>query len=182
MREVTKEGREALRGLRTTDSSVSLEDAFERMLSETVSSPSSETVVHVQGPSRQMKTAVFEEVYRIGREAYLNSVAHARAKRIDIAVDYGLREFRLFVRDNGRGFDAEVLRNGRDGHWGLAGMRERAEAIGSILTIRTDTPGGTNVELRVPAAIAYSTSSVRRFKRPWRTLTHCSEPQKETQQ
>ena len=182
MREVTKEGREALRGLRTTDSSVILEDAFERMLSETVSSPCFETAVHVQGPSRQMKTAVFEEVYRIGRESYFNAVAHAGAKRIQIAVDYGMREFRLLVRDDGCGFDAEVLKNGRDGHWGLAGMRERAEAIGSVLTIRTDTPGGTNVELRVPAAIAYSTSSVRRFEWPWRTRAHYSEPQKETQQ
>ncbi len=179
MRQVTEEGREALRGLRTIDNSVSLETAFRRLASEIVPSVTSESLVYVEGQNRALKTAVFDEVYRIGREAYINAVAHARSTRIEIRVEYGLRGFRLLVRDNGCGIDAEALKNGRADHWGLAGMRERAEAIGSILTIHTRTPRGTDVELRVPATIAYSLASSRRTLWPWRIRRHYPESEEE---
>jgi ligand-binding sensor domain-containing protein/signal transduction histidine kinase len=182
MRQVTEEGRDALRGLRTIDSSVSLETAFQRITNELLVSEATKTLVYDQGHPRTLKKAVFDEVYRIGREAYINAVAHAGATRIEITVEYGLRGLRLLINDNGCGIDARILKNGREGHWGLTGMRERAEAIGSILTINTHTPGGTSVELRVPAAIAYSLASSRRIRWPWRSRRHHSAYEKERQQ
>ncbi|WP_263356742.1 ligand-binding sensor domain-containing protein [Acidicapsa ligni] len=167
MRQVTTEGRRALQGLRTIDNTVTAEAAFQRMMTEFTSSPSSRHAVYVQGDNRPLKTVVFDEVYRIGHEAYLNAVVHASAREIEITVDYGLRVFRLLVRDDGCGIDPGILRHGREGHWGLAGMRERAEAIGSDLAIHTRPSGGTEVELRIPAAIAYSRIKSRRIQWPW---------------
>jgi signal transduction histidine kinase/ligand-binding sensor domain-containing protein len=182
MRQVTKEGREALTGLRTIDSSVTLETAFQRMTNELVAPVTTEALVFHQGHPRALKRAFFDEVYRIGREAYINAVAHADATRIEITVDYGLRAFRLLVNDNGCGIDARILKNGREGHWGLTGMKERAEAIGSVLTIDTHTPGGTSVELRVPAAIAYSFASSRQILWPWLSRRNHSDYEKERRQ
>ena len=82
-----------------------------------------------------------------------------------MAIVYGKRQFLLRVRDDGRGIDPEVLsEQGRAGHWGLAGMRERAELIGGYLEIRSQQASGTEVELRIPASIAYATYAARRFR------------------
>ena len=70
--------------------------------------------------------------------------------------DYGVSEFRLVVRDSGRGIDAEVLQSGRTGHWGLVGMRERAERAGGRLKVWSRAGAGTEVELTIPGQIAYS--------------------------
>jgi len=167
VRQVTAEGREALRGLRTIDTSVSLETALKRATREITQGKLYENPVQVQGTSRTLKPVVFDEAYRIGREAYLNAVTHAAAGSIQILIEYGRRSFRLRVRDDGCGIDPSTLTHGRDGHWGLAGMRERAAAISSTLTIHTRTPGGTNVEVRVPAGIAYSNARSHRVRWPW---------------
>ena len=180
MRQVTEEGREALRGLRTIERSSSLEETFRRLANERIPTSTSEYVVQVQGHPRQLKTAVLDEVYRIGREAYVNAASHARANRTEITIEYGLRTLRLLVRDDGCGIDSGILKNGREGHWGLAGMRERAEAIGSVLKIRTHTPGGTDVELLVPATIAYALTSSRRLQWPWHTRRDYHDSLKET--
>jgi signal transduction histidine kinase len=81
-----------------------------------------------------------DEVYRIGREALVNAVQHSRAGKIEVELEYAARRFRFSVRDNGCGIDPKVLQSGREGHWGLPGLKERAERMG----------GGTEVELSVP--------------------------------
>src|SRR5947208_11418424 len=52
------------------------------------------------------------------------------------------------VRDNGRGIDPQVLQQGREGHWGLSGLRERAEKMGARLHVRSRAALGTEVELQ----------------------------------
>jgi signal transduction histidine kinase len=96
-----------------------------------------------------------DEVYRIGREAITNAFRHAHATRIDVALEYSLHELRLSIRDNGRGIDTKVLQSGSEGHWGLSGMRERAERIGAKLKVWSGITGGTEVELRIPGRIAF---------------------------
>ena len=95
-----------------------------------------------------------DEIYRIGREALVNAFRHSRASRIEVELEYGARRFRLIVRDNGRGIDPHVLHAGRDGHWGLPGMRERAEKFGARLRVWSRTSAGTEIELSVSNRIA----------------------------
>jgi signal transduction histidine kinase len=112
--------------------------------------------VTVEGKPQRLSPALQYEIYRIGREMIRNAFHHAMASRIEVEIRYDERELRLRIRDNGKGIDPEVLgASGRPGHWGLRGIRERAQRIGSRLEFWTETGAGTEVELRVPAAIAY---------------------------
>jgi ligand-binding sensor domain-containing protein/signal transduction histidine kinase len=172
MQQSAEEGRAALRGLRSVDNSVNIETAFERMVSELSASGTPESFVKVQGDPTPLNAIVFDEVYRIGREAYINSVTHASAKQIEIAVEYGVKSFLVRVNDDGRGIDDEILMHGRKEHWGLTGMRERAKSIGADLAIHTRNPGGSTIELCIPSGIAYSPADCDRIKWPWKTRKH----------
>src|SRR5687768_9824871 len=103
-----------------------------------------------------------DDVYRIGREALVNAFRHSGATRIEVGVECGRRHLRVLVRDDGSGIDDEVLRSGRDGHWGLSGMRERAERIGARLKVRSRAASGTEVELNVPGHVAYQAQPAAR--------------------
>jgi nitrate/nitrite-specific signal transduction histidine kinase len=74
-----------------------------------------------------------------------------------VAIGYGQRQFRLRVRDDGKGIDRD--RQALTGHWGLPGMRERAELIGGTLDVLSQRQAGTEVELRIRASLAYAASS-----------------------
>jgi len=120
--------------------------------------------VEVEGGGRKLHPILRDEIYRITAEALRNAFRHAQAARIDVAIRHGDHEFRIAVKDNGKGIDPEVLKEGsRRGHWGLPGMRERAEAIGAELDVWSSQVNGTEVSLRVPAAIAYI-SPARRLR------------------
>jgi signal transduction histidine kinase len=123
-----------------------------------------ESFVEVEGTPRDIHPILRDEIYRIAGEALRNAFRHAQARRINVAIGYGERQFRLRVRDDGTGIDPGVLdQQGRAVHWGLAGMRERAELIGGKLEIWSRRESGTQVELSIPASIAYTTSSARGF-------------------
>jgi signal transduction histidine kinase len=124
-----------------------------------------QSFVDVEGTPRDVRPILRDEIYRIAGEALRNAFRHAQARRIEVTIWYGERQFRLRVRDDGRGIAPEVLdERGRAGHWGLAGMRERAELIGGQLEIWTQQESGTQVELSVPASLAYGTSPARRSR------------------
>ena len=97
-----------------------------------------------------------DEIYRTGREMLRNAFRHAHASRIEVEIRYDSGMFRLRVRDDGKGIDASVLKEGsRTGHWGLTGMHERAERMGGRFKIWSESGAGTEAELTVPARIAY---------------------------
>jgi signal transduction histidine kinase len=96
-----------------------------------------------------------DDVYRIGREALANAFRHSAGSRIEVAVERARDVLRVRVRDDGRGIDPEILRAGRDGHWGLSGMRERAERIGGTLRVWSGPGAGTEVELSIPGHVAF---------------------------
>jgi signal transduction histidine kinase len=104
-----------------------------------------------------------DEIYRIGREALVNAFRHSRAKSIEVEVKYAANRLGILVRDNGCGIDPQVIRSGRDGHFGLISMRERAEKIGARLTVRSDTASGTEVELSVPGQTAFKSQPAGRL-------------------
>ena len=124
--------------------------------------------VSVEGVPRELHPILRDDIYRIAREALRNAFSHAKASKIEADITYSDRLFRLRIRDNGKGIDAKLLDTGRDGHWGLPGMRERAQQIGAQLEIWSQVGAGTEVELRIPDSIAYGTSRSRGGFLPFR--------------
>jgi signal transduction histidine kinase len=155
MRQVAEDSRKTLRGLRSTWDVEDLERAFARVPLEMGDVPATDFRVNVQGRAQLLHPGICDQIYRLGREALTNTFRHSQARRIEVGLEYGVKQLRIVVRDNGRGIDPEVLRTGRDGHWGLVGMRERAQKIGARLKVWSCKGGGTGVELSVPASIAY---------------------------
>ena len=125
----------------------------------------------MEGSSRKLHPIIRDEVYRICREAITNAFRHSRATRIEVALEYGLHELRVLVRDNGCGIDSRVLQWGSEGHWGLSGMRERAEQIGAKLKVCSGTTAGTEVDLRVPGRIAFESAASGKTSR-WLSKMH----------
>ena len=115
----------------------------------------------VEGSPRDLHPIVRDDIHRIAREALRNAFRHAQADRIEAEVTYGPRELCLRIRDDGKGIDPQHLSGGRVRHWGLAGMRERAVQIGARLSVWSETGAGTEVELRISGAVAYSAPSRR---------------------
>jgi len=156
MRQVVDEGRNAIRGLRLSNNgSEDIAVALSNINQELNSGGETLFRVIVEGPSRPVHPIVRDEVYRIGREAVVNAFRHSRAKNISVEVSYLENQLRVLVNDDGCGIDSEVMESGRDGHWGLSGMRERAERIKARLKVRSRVGSGTEVELSVPAAVAF---------------------------
>src|SRR6202167_3226529 len=119
--------------------------------------------VLVEGKQRGLDPMLRDEIYRIAREALRNAFRHANAQKIEAEITYGDSEFLLHVRDDGNGIDPHVANQGaRAGHWGVPGMRERAKSFGGKLEVWSEHGAGTEVELTVPATIAYGKSEARR--------------------
>jgi ligand-binding sensor domain-containing protein/signal transduction histidine kinase len=160
MGKVTEEGRNALRGLRSSEAdNRSLELAFSRVRQEFTLDDKIGYRVIANNIARPVRPIIRDEVYRIGREALVNAFVHAQANNIEVEVEYASRHLRVLVRDDGSGIDPQVLQSGRDGHWGLSGMRERSEGIGANLKLRSRIGAGTEVELTVPSTIAFESES-----------------------
>jgi ligand-binding sensor domain-containing protein/signal transduction histidine kinase len=163
-RQAVTEGRDAVRGLRsstvlTNEIVQAIQSLGEHLASEMSyqdgSSPDFRVVV--EGASRELVPMIRDEVYRIAGEAVRNAHCHAQARRIEVSIQYGDRHFRLLVRDNGKGIDRKILDEGyREGHHGLQGMQERAKVVEGKLTLSSKPNSGTEVELYIPASIAYS--------------------------
>jgi signal transduction histidine kinase len=122
-----------------------------------------------EGTPRELHPIVREEALLLGREALANAFRHANASQIEADVFYGETELRMRVRDNGSGIDQALLDGGgRVGHWGLLGMRERAKRLSAHLDIWSTQGAGTEIDLRVPAAVAYRESERAQPRAWWR--------------
>jgi signal transduction histidine kinase/ligand-binding sensor domain-containing protein len=109
-----------------------------------------------EGERRALDPIVQDEAYRIARELLRNAFRHAQASQIEADIRYEDRRLRVLIRDDGKGIEPEVVEaGGRDGHWGLLGMRERAKQIGARLEFWSEAGAGTEVELSIPASIVY---------------------------
>jgi signal transduction histidine kinase len=108
----------------------------------------------VQGRARELHPVVRDEIYRIGYEAIRNACVHSQASRIEVGLEYG-HDITLQISDNGVGIDATVIETGKEGHFGLRGMRERAERIGAKFTLAGGPGTGTAIRLIVPGRLAF---------------------------
>ncbi len=159
------EGRDAIQGLRSpeveiTDLAVAIR-TFGESLADRGDDGSPVFQVELVGVARELDPTFAGEVYRIAIEALRNSFQHAEARHIKLEIHHEEKEFRVLVRDDGKGIDSKSLAaEGRKGHYGLHGMRERAKLIGSEIMIRSEVGAGTEIELRAPAVTAYAACGV----------------------
>jgi ligand-binding sensor domain-containing protein/signal transduction histidine kinase len=159
MKDVIAESRNTVRGLRSPNEGPrELDLAFSKVPDELGANPAVDFRVIVEGQSRPLSPFIRDDVYRMGREAIVNAFRHSEANSVQLELEYGSKELRVLVRDNGKGMDERVLRSGREGHWGLPGIRERAERIGARLRLWSHPARGTEVEISVPAHIAFESN------------------------
>ena len=161
------EGRDAVQGLRAStvernDLAVAIRTLGDELATDATSRKPSTLAVEVEGESRDLHPILRDEIYRIAAEALRNAFRHAQAGRVEVGIRYHSDEFRLRVRDDGKGIDQAVLAaRGVEGHYGLRGMTERAALIGAKLAVWSEVGAGTEVELRLPAQTVYATSARR---------------------
>jgi signal transduction histidine kinase len=156
MTQVIEDGRDAVRGLRSTSGNTDdLETALSQIGQQFGNGEVKDYRVIVEGKPVKLHPIIRDEAYRIGREALVNAFHHSQANKIEVELEYS-KNLRVVVRDDGAGIDQQVLEAGKDGHWGLKGMRERAENIGARLKVWSRANSGTEVELLIPGHIAFA--------------------------
>jgi signal transduction histidine kinase/ligand-binding sensor domain-containing protein len=162
LRQLIDESRHTVRHLRLRRSEEeNLERALTQISDDLAAPRKVKHLVVVEGMPRSLRPLVRDEIYRIGGEALANAFRHANASAVETVLEYGQDHFRLLVRDNGQGIDPEVLQAGREGHFGLSGLRERAAKIGARLKVRTAAGAGTEIDLLVPALAAFEEPAPR---------------------
>lgn len=168
--ELLGEGRDRVKDLRLATSDQSdLDQSLAALGKQFAELHSTGFRVRIQGTSRNLHLIVFEEVLLIAREALANAFVHANAAEIEAEVTYGESALHVRIRDDGQGISTSVLdAGGMPGHFGLIGIRERANKLGANLEIWSRSGAGTEVDLRVPAHVAYkSTQAAPHGLRSW---------------
>jgi signal transduction histidine kinase/ligand-binding sensor domain-containing protein len=151
------EARDRVSDLRTIGLDVNVGDTITRAGEELFADSSTKVVVVTTGTPRQLVPAIADDIYRIAREALTNAYAHAHAKIVEMEIAYDAEQFRLNIRDDGRGIGEDVLQQGsKPNHFGLQGMRERARRSGGRLDIWSRDGAGTEIAFKIPAKTAYS--------------------------
>jgi ligand-binding sensor domain-containing protein/signal transduction histidine kinase len=110
--------------------------------------PGREVPVRVEGTAARLPAHPRRELLRIAQEALANALGHSGAARIEVGLAYCPAGVKLWVSDDGRGFDLRRTPGAESGHFGLAGMRERAAGLGA-LTIESHPGRGTRIEVDV---------------------------------
>jgi signal transduction histidine kinase len=155
--QAVEEGRTALNSLRGAAAASDLADALRRAADNPARPPTLTVSVETRGAPRPLHPVVQEEVYRIGFEGIRNACLHSRATRLAIEVEYG-HDLVLRMTDDGIGLEPAVTEAGKPGHFGLQGMRERAESIGAMLAVESTHPG-TRITLVVPGRNVFRAGS-----------------------
>jgi signal transduction histidine kinase len=159
--EMLVEGRDRVRNLRDAQASDDLPDVLAATAHRLRMDPAIEIKVQVDGERRPLHPVVFDEVVAIANEALFNAFTHAHAEHVAVDVRYERNQLVVRVHDDGVGIEGQVLERGREGHFGLTGMRERAAKIQAQLSIRSSPGTGADVTIAAPASLAYSRSGRR---------------------
>ncbi|HXM93914.1 MAG TPA: two-component regulator propeller domain-containing protein [Candidatus Dormibacteraeota bacterium] len=168
-------GRRALNDLRTVPlSAADLVKSFSQLANDLASDMGTVVDVIVEGHERPLNALTGNDVLQVGRQAITNAFQHARATRINVLLSYGQQQLQIRIQDNGRGVSEETLNLRRPGHYGITGMQERAERLGTSISIRSRIGKGTEVNLSVPAHLIYQESLPRsgsRLADKWNYVT-----------
>lgn len=153
MQELTRSGlheaRSALQSLRTSPiDELGLSLALQRAAKTAAERGGLELTVNVPPTLNSIPPDIEQHFYRIAEEAMNNVVHHAQAKHLALTVQQTAKELTLTVLDDGAGFDPS--QTPPDGHYGIAGMKERAALIDGSVQVESQPGRGTNVQLTVP--------------------------------
>jgi len=151
VRRAIDEGRKVMRGFPMASAApASLEEAFSKLLGEVARGQGTQIRLFVQGRTRELNPAVQEQLFLIGREAVMNALRHSEAINIEVEIQYLRDLLCVLVRDNGCGIKPEAVQKAGDSHWGLRGMRRRAENIGAQFDVWSKIGAGTEVRVAAP--------------------------------
>jgi signal transduction histidine kinase/ligand-binding sensor domain-containing protein len=161
--QAVNEGRAALNSLRTsTTERNDLAEAFRRATEDGLIPGFMAATLSVVGEAKEMHPIVRDEIYRLGYEAIRNACQHSQASRLEVELTYA-HDLAVRVRDNGVGIEPVVADEGKEGHYGLQGMRERAARIGAKLTLISSASQGTEITVVVPGSIVFRRTSTPRL-------------------
>jgi signal transduction histidine kinase len=161
--QVLLESRDRVKDIRfSAQASGDLSESLAALGEELAQTHSAQLSIEVHGTQRKLHPVAKDEVIMIGREALSNAFRHAGAAKIEVEIEFAWFELRMRLRDDGKGIEPQMLESDiGSGHWGLRGMRERAEKIRARLRIWSRSGRGTEIELRVPSSVAYRHSEER---------------------
>jgi signal transduction histidine kinase len=153
--QAAQEGRKTVNALRTsTTQQNDLAQAFRRAIEDCERRSSMQASFSVTGDAKEMHPVVRDEVYRIGYEAIRNARTHSHGSRLEVGLSYS-QDLTVRVADNGVGIDPAIVGEGKEGHFGLQGLRERAAGIGAKLTVVSSANVGTEITVVVPGSIVF---------------------------
>jgi len=107
-------------------------------------------MVQVLGPKRRLPEMIENHLLRITQEAVANAIKHGRPRRIEVQLIFEPASVAVTVRDDGCGFDVQGTSATRNGHFGLAGMHERAKALNGTIVVESGPGKGTIIIVEVP--------------------------------
>ena len=161
--DVVVDARNRVGDLRGTEGTGDLCAIIEQLVAATPFDPPIPVRIVVEGKPRPLHPLVAAEITRIVRETLFNIAHHARASSAEIAIGFETRHLAIRVRDDGVGIPEHVLECGhKQGHFGMIGMRERAERIGGGITISGSAGEGSEITLTLPAELAFAKRRARR--------------------
>ncbi len=166
--DIIGEGRDRVQDLRLANGSDDLPEQLRQRALEGDFDPAIPIRIVVEGRPRPVHPLVSAEVASIVGEALSNVARHAEANAVEITIRYAARQLAVEIRDDGVGIAGDVLEQGhKRGHFGIIGMRERAERIGGSFSIDGRPGMGSAVTMTLPARLAFADHSPRRKLFPW---------------
>jgi signal transduction histidine kinase/ligand-binding sensor domain-containing protein len=163
--DIVVDGRNRVRNLRPSDPHDNLQDLIQDLVDDAGFDPPIPVRVVVEGKARPVDPLVSEEIRRIAGEALFNVARHAQANAVDAIISFAAQTLSVQIRDDGVGIPADVVEAGRKAdHFGLIGMRERAERIGAALSIASEPGKGSEITIVMPARLAFKNTGHDRWQ------------------
>jgi signal transduction histidine kinase/streptogramin lyase len=151
LRTSINEAREAVWDLRHADGSATAIGPILENMTQQVSREFGVPVEYrMAGRPFDLDQSTAHELLMVVREALHNAIRHGQPGEVQVGIAFGKNEFRVRVRDDGRGFDPAMVSASSNGHYGLVGMRERVKRIGGTLALKSQAGAGTELTLCVP--------------------------------